>query len=157
MTDGFKDEIIFTPVFAGTRYKHHACSECGYEIILEQSVYGGVYFPYGKEGFRFCPGCGRPVIRFGNTPIFEEEIDYEPLRPFWDLCEEYERKCQWMYHLHIQEEQREKVNELLAFAQSSTGWVKKAYNAVALAKKYDMNWRKLKKLQDEFGEANHGK
>ena len=151
MADG--NDVIFTPVFTGTRYKHHVCSECGYEIRLDQSCYGGVYFPYGQEGFRFCPGCGRPVVRFSDTAIFEEQLDYEPLRPFYDLYEEYERKCQWMYHVRIPEEQREKVEKLIPFARDSTGWTNIAYKSVALATKYTVNWRKRNKLIKEFGEG----
>lgn len=157
MADECRNDVIFTPVFTGTRYKHHVCSECGYEIRLDQSCYGGVYFPYGKEGFRFCPGCGGPVVRFSDTAIFEEALDYEPLRPFYELYEEYERKCQWMYHIRIPEEQREKVEKLIPFARDCTGWPKIAYNSVALAKKYRVDWRKIKKLVKEFGEADHGR
>lgn len=153
MCDGFGNDTIFTPVFTGTRYKHHICAECGYEIKLDQSCYGGVSFPYGTEGFKYCPGCGKPVARFSDKAIFEEKLDYEPLRPFWQLHEEYERKAQWLYYVGIPEDQRQKVEKLIPFACNETGWIKIAYNTVASASRCHVDWRKLKKLIKEFGEG----
>ena len=93
------------------------------------------------------------MARFSDKAIFEEQLDYEPLRPFYDLHEEYERKCQWLYHVATPEDQQEKIEKLLPFACNETGWPKIAYNAVALAKKYRVDWRKIKKLIKEFGEG----
>lgn len=153
MVDGFGNDTIFTPVFVGANYKHHICAECGYEIRLDQSCYGGVNFPYGKEGFKYCPGCGKPVARFCNNAIFEEKLDYEPLMPFYELHNEYERKCQWLYAVATPEDQQLKIEKLLPFACNETGWIKIAYNTVATAKKYRLDWRKIKKLKNEFGEG----
>lgn len=153
MCDGFGNDTIFTPVFVGTRYKHHVCAECGYEIHLDQSCWGGVHFPYGKEGFKYCPGCGKPVARFSDKAIFEEQLDYEPLRPFFDLHEEYERKCQWLYNVATPEDQRKKIDNLLPFASNETGWKKIAYDAVAMAEIDRGDWRLIKKLIKEFGEG----
>ena len=143
--------VIFTPVFFQTKYRHHICSECGLELKLDQSIWGGPYFPYGKEKIRFCPGCGKPVIRFSDTPIYEEPVNFEPLRIFYEASKEYERKCQWLYHCAVSLEEQNEIDELLPFAAKDTGWIKKAHEAVKLGNK-SIGRRTVEKLIKEFGE-----
>ena len=54
-----KQASIMTPVFEGTRYLHHVCSECNGTLKFEQSIFGGVSF-YAIDGIKcekikFCP------------------------------------------------------------------------------------------------------
>ena len=146
-----KNDVVFTPVFRDTKYLHHICSECGHKITLDQSVWGGVYFGDTKD-IKFCPHCGNPVIRFAEKAIFETPIDYEPLRPFYEAHEEYERKCRWLYHCYISEERQAKIVDLIPFAKQDSGWVLIASKAVQSATRYTTDWRKIKKLKSEFGE-----
>lgn len=115
------NDVVFTPVFRDTKYLHHICSECGHKITLDQSVWGGVYFGDTKD-IKFCTHCGNPVIRFAEKAIFETPIDYEPLRPFYEAHEEYERKCRWLYHCYIPEERQAKTEDLMPFAKQDSGW-----------------------------------
>ena len=146
-----KNDAIFTPVFRETKYLHHICSECGHKISLEQSVWGGVYFGTTKE-IKFCPHCGSPIVRFEEKAIFESPIDYEPLRTFYEIHQEYERKCNWLYHCYISDERREKIQDLMPFAKQDSGWVLIASKSVQNATRYPADWRKIKKLKGEFGE-----
>lgn len=149
-------DVIFTPVFTGTDYLHHVCSECEHKITLEQSVWGGVYFGT-TSSIKFCPHCGNPVVRFSNDPIFVKDIDFEPLKPFWHLHNEYERKCRWMYFYHISDERREKIKDLLPFARENTGWVLTAAKAVSIGTQYPTDGRQIRKLIIEFGDEQEGK
>lgn len=144
-------DVIFTPVFRDTKYLHHICSECSHKITLDQSVWGGVYFG-DTQDIKFCPRCGNPVVRFAEKAIFETPIDYEPLRPFYEAHEEYERKCRWLYHCYISEERQEKIVDLMPFAKQDSGWVLIASKAVQSATRFTTDWRKIKKLKAEFGE-----
>lgn len=144
-------DVIFTPVFTGTDYLHHVCSECKHEITMEQSCWGGVYFG-PTSSIKFCPHCGNPVVRFSNEPIFVNDIDFEPLRPFWSLKMEFERKCRWMYFYHISDERREKIDELLPFANENSGWVLAAAKAVSIGKQYRTDGHQIKRLVREFGD-----
>ena len=146
-------DVIFTPVFRDTIYLHHICSECGQKIRLDQSVWGGVYFGDTSE-IKFCPHCGNPVVRFAEKAIFETPIDYEPLRPFYEAHEEYERKCRWIYHCYLSGETQVKIQKLMPFAKESNGWVLIASKGVQSATRFTTNWQKIKKLKAEFGEES---
>ncbi len=146
-------DVIFTPVFRDTKYLHHICSECGHKITLEQSVWGGVWFGDAEE-IKFCPHCGKPVVRFAEKAIFETPIDYEPLRPFFEAHEEYERKCRWLFHCYISDKRRKKIQAIMPFAKENSGWVLIASKAVQSAVRYTTDWRKIKKLKAEFGEES---
>ena len=91
-----------------------------------------------------CPICGK-----GD---FETPIDYEPLRPFYEVHEEYERKCRWLYHCYISEERQAKIVDLMPFAKQDSGWVLIASKAVQSVTRYTTDWRKIKDLKSEFGE-----
>ena len=147
-----ENDVIFTPYFVGTHYKHHLCSECSYKLHLDQSIWGGVSFPYGKENIHFCPGCGKKVVRFSDTAIYETPINYEPLNIFYEVYETYRRKCQWIYHCFLSDDEREQVDELFPFAQEGSGWLKIACNSLRLAKQFKLSWQKIEKLKKEFGE-----
>ena len=64
-----KEDVIFTPHYCGERYKHHACSGCGYAVRLPGPFYSDFYF---GDSFKYCPNCGAPVVRFAVTPVFDE-------------------------------------------------------------------------------------
>ena len=149
-------DVIFTPVFRDTKYLHHVCSECRHQISLDQSIWGGVYFGETKN-IKFCPHCGNPVIRFSDKPIFETAIDYEPLWPFYELHNEYEDKCKWFYHCYISDERREKIQDLLPFAQDQSGWVKIAHDAVEVGKYSKLNASQKRKLIARFGSEKEGR
>lgn len=151
-------DVIFSPIFRGTVYKHHLCSECGYKLHVGQSIWGGVMFD-DTSAVKFCPGCGNPIIRFSDKAVFEEVIDFEPMWPFYELHEEYERKAEWLYHCYISKKRQERINEMLPFAQSQpeSGWVRIACDVLETAKRYKFDNRKRKKLLGEFGTDSEDK
>ena len=142
-------DVIFTPVFQSTDYLHHVCSNCGYKLHMCQRFYGGASF-YSEDEVKFCPSCGKDVIRFSHDPIFEEEINFEPLRPFYDILAEADRRIKYLYFVKLDKTQVEAINELLPFAKDSYGWVKKAADAVQSIKFHKPSWQGLKKLEEEF-------
>ena len=154
-----KQMTIMTPVFKGTRYSHHVCSECNGQLEFEQSCYGGVSFYEIKgvksEEVKFCPRCGTEIIRFADKPIYEDPIDLSPLDVFAELHREYERKARWLYHCFINEEHRQKIEALIPLIQKDE--VSVYYlDALQLARNgrylYSNNSRTLTKLRKEFGE-----
>ena len=150
-------DVIFTPVFYNTVYRHHLCSGCGYKLKVGQSIWGGVQFDDTKE-IKFCPSCGTPVARFSDKAIFETPIDYEPLRIFCDAFQEFQDKCEWLYYCYISADHRKMVEELLPFAEDADewGWVKKAYNTAHPISVKKADWRRIRKLEQKFGIEREG-
>lgn len=148
-------DVIFTPVFRETRYLHHICSECGYKINVTQEWYGGVHF-HSADGVKFCPHCGKPVVRFSDKAIFETPIDYEPMQIFYDEAEAYERKCRWLYYCYISDDRRKKIEDLLQFDDGGYDWVGIARKAIERVAYRKPDWRTRNKLIDEFGNTKEG-
>lgn len=155
-----KQTAIMTPVFDGTRYLHHVCSECKGEIKLTQSSFGTIYFYElelgGKcKNIKFCPLCGSEIIRFSDKAIYEKPLDLTPLDIFGDLHREYERKAKWLYHCYISDKHRDQIDALVSLIEK--GDVSVYYqDAIDLAKKGDGYFKAsstaLRKLRKEFGE-----
>ena len=150
---------VMTPVFEGTRYLHHICSECKGTIKFQQSCYGGVSFyeihGVKSESVKFCPLCGAEVVRFSDKPIYEEPIDLSPLDVFAKLHREYDRKAHWLYHCYISEAHQEKIDALIPLLDKKE--VEVYYqDAIDMVKKgrfmYTKNSRAFAKLRKEFGE-----
>ncbi len=146
-------DVIFTPVFKGTKYQHHICSECGGKIYMER-IFSGLYFP-GAEDVRFCPLCGGPVVRFAQTPIYEEEIDFSPLQPFYDLHREMEDRAKYLYWCVLTDDQRSRASKLTEFAVKD-GWTEKAAQVVEEAARYAPSYHGKKKLENRFGRESDG-
>lgn len=147
----FIEDVIFTPVFEGTRYKYHLCSSCGNQIRIRQDIFSPIQFD-GYEDVKYCPMCGNHIIRFEKKPIYEKEINFEPLRPFYEEWERYERRLRWLYYC-ILHDKKEEIEALIPFAKESPayGWVGIACSALNVAKKYNTGWREKKRLIEEFG------
>ena len=83
------DDVIYTPVFKGNRYLYHECSDCRYQVRMQSDVLFSLYF---GESFKFCPNCGKPVIRFANLPKFIEEFNYAIFNKIDALYNEFKDK-----------------------------------------------------------------
>ena len=153
-----KNDVIFTPVFEGTRYLHHVCSECGGEIEFNQHYCGGVSFyeihGVKSEKMRFCPLCGGEIVRFSDKPTYLKPISLAPLNVFAELHREFERKAKWLYHCYISDDHRDKVDALIPLLKS--GEIGVYYDrAIHFAKRgnaYGISWRTRKALIKEFGD-----
>lgn len=155
-----KNGAIFRPIFRGTNYLHHKCSECGHKIYLVQDACGGVAFyetRFGtSETIKFCPHCGNEVVRFDEKPEYEARIDYKPLDVFSEVRKEYERKCKWLWHCFISDDHREAIRAVLPMMKSDecvSGTYKEAAGAARLGAQYDLSYHGRKKLASEFGSA----
>jgi len=142
-------DVIFTPVFRNTTYLHHVCSNCGYKLHMCQQFYGGPSF-YAEDEVKFCPRCGKDVIRFSHDPIYEDGINFEPFKPFYEILAETDRHIKYLYFVKLEKTQVEAIKELLPFAKDSYGWVKQAADAVKSIKYHKPSWQELKKLEEEF-------
>ncbi len=150
---------IITPVFEGTRYLHHVCSECEGEIKFEQSIWGGVQF-YGILGItcdtvKFCPLCGAEIIRFSEKPIYKKPLDLKPLDVFAELHREYERKAKWLYNCYISDEHRDKIDDLIPLIESGeiSVYYQKAIDlATGRGATRGITYQTRKKLIKEFGD-----
>jgi predicted RNA-binding Zn-ribbon protein involved in translation (DUF1610 family) len=150
---------VMTPVFSGTSYIHHLCSECGGQIKFRQSCYGGVNF-YEICGVRsdivkFCPLCGAEIVRFSSNPIYESAVDLSPLDVFAKLHREYERKAHWLYHCYISDSHRDAIDALISLLDKKE--IEVYYqDAIDMAKNgrfmYTKNSRDFAKLRKESGE-----
>lgn len=80
-TENIENDVIFTPVYKGEKYKYHECSNCQYHVTMQESVLTPLYF---GETLKFCPWCGKPIIRFSNIPNFIEE-------PNWTMFQHIEQ------------------------------------------------------------------
>lgn len=153
-----KQTAIMTPVFQGTRYLHHICSECNGTLEFEQSCFGGAsFFAISLEKceyVKFCPLCGTQIERFSDKPIYIEPLDLKPLDVFSKLCQEYERKAKWLYHCYISDEHREKIKALIPLIQKDEipGSYQKALNIAKVSSASRQGWQQIKKLKKEFGE-----
>lgn len=150
---------IFTPIFEGTRYLHHVCSECEGEIKFEQSIWGGVQFYeiYGGscEKMKFCPLCGAEIIRFSDKPIYKKPLDLKPLNIFADLHREYECKAKWLYNCYISDEHRNKIDKLIPLLESGeiSVYYQKAIDlATDSGATRGITYQTRKKLIKEFGD-----
>ncbi len=150
---------VMTPVFEGTRYIHHICSECKGTMKFRQSCYGGASFyeihGVKSENVRFCLHCGAEIVRFSDKPIYESEIDLSPLDVFAKLHREYERKAHWLYHCYISEAHQQKIDDLIPLLDKKE--IEVYYqDAIDMAKEgkfmYTKNSRAFTKLRKEFGE-----
>lgn len=140
---------IFTPVFDGTNYKHHQCSECGAKLNFEQTPWGGVSF-YGCENIRFCPNCGKPIVRFSKQPIFEQQIDWSPLDSFIDLRLEYEEKVKWYFFCKLTDAERIAVRKIIGLRESAWGIKKTVIDNIQEADRYMPSWQTIRKLERRF-------
>lgn len=146
-------DVIFTPVFKGTEYQHHVCSECGGEIQVGQSIFGGLYFDHTEE-IKFCPLCGGHVVRFEKKAIYIESIDYSPLGPFFALRREFEDKAKWLFWCMLTEAQRNEISAVLPFTKSDECPMaaKAAGKIVEDAERYRPSWQTKEKLKRRFGQ-----
>lgn len=120
-----------------------------------QQFYGGPSF-HSEDEVKFCPSCGKDVIRFSHDPIFEAVINFEPLRPFYEILSETDRRIKHLYFVKLDETQVEAIDELLPFAKDSYGWTKKAADAIQHIKFQKPSWQGLKKLEEEFNSKSGG-
>ena len=132
---------VFRPVYKGTAYQGHECSECKKRVKFAHVSALGFF---GTD-IRFCPYCGEEIIRFDKTPMFEEPLDTSLLEPMQEVINEAHDKVNWIYWCCFTNEQREKCKKLFEFA-SENPYISKINNIV----KYKPHHTRITKLNNKF-------
>ena len=110
--DDFSD-VIFTPHFRGERYLHHVCSGCEYKVRIDNDVFNKLYF---GETFKFCPNCGKPVIRFAKIPVFEEAINRALFSAAEKIHEDMENRINYYLYVDLTDTERKELLAKASFA-----------------------------------------
>ena len=103
---------IFKPVFKGAAYQGHECSECKKRIEFSHISALGFY----DMDIRYCPYCGKDIVRFDETPKFEEPLDTSVLEPMREVINEAHDRINWIYWCCFSNEQQNKCKILFEFS-----------------------------------------
>ena len=133
------DDVVFTPVFE--------CNECEYQVKMRAECLASLYF---GERFKFCPNCGKPVIRFANLPKFVEEFNYAIFNEIDTLYEQFKDNLDYYCRVTLTKEELEEMIVKCQFAvelqENGGACVTPAVRMVA--KMHPKNWNhwEIKKL-----------
>lgn len=150
------DDVIYTPVYRGTRYLHHECSECKYHVKMQESVLAPLYF---GDSFKFCPECGRPVVRFANIPKFEEEFNRAIFFRLEELDKEHKDKLDYYCRVVLHKDEFDFLIKQCKFAvalQENGGIADLSPSIVSVAKMSSKSWNhwEIKKLKERMRSEN---
>ena len=106
-------DVVYMPVYKGDRYLYHECSECNYHVIIQRSTFNPLYF---GEKFKFCPNCGKPVIRFANLPKFIEEFNYAVFNEVDALYKQFKDNLDYYCRVTLTKEEFEEMIAKCQFA-----------------------------------------
>lgn len=144
-------DVIFTPVYEETRYLYHECSECQYHIRMEPSVLTPIYF---GESFKFCPNCGKPVIRFAKLPKFKENFDRTIFKDLIEFDKEYDDKLDYYCRIELTQAEFDELKKKCRFAvqlqkNGDTAVLSPAVIRVAEMSSKPWNHWNIKKLKEK--------
>ena len=88
------ENVILTPIYNGTVYKYHECSNCTGKIYFEEDFFIPFHF---KENIKYCPFCGKEIIRY-EKPRYEELPNWEWLEEFQRIIEKNYRELEYIIH-----------------------------------------------------------
>ena len=146
------NEVIFTPVFKGDRYLYHECSACEYQVRMKPDILSSLYF---GESFKFCPNCGKPVIRFANLPKFIEEFNYAIFNEIEALYKQFKDNLDYYCMVTLTIEELEEMIAKCRFAvelhESGGPAVSPAVHMVAKMQRKKRNHWEIKKLIERVG------
>ena len=106
-------DVIYTPVYRGDRYLYHECSECKYQVQIQQSVLTPLYF---GESFKYCPNCGSVIVRFANLPKFVEDFNYAVFEKLDDFSKEFKDKVDYYCRVTLTKDEFEEMKSKCKFA-----------------------------------------
>ena len=101
------EDAILTPIYKGKTYKYHECSNCKKEIYFKEEIFEPFHF---EEKIKFCPFCGRQVIRYAE-PRFIEEIDWSWLDEYNAIIEKMYRELEYKIHCEMDKEQIKELED----------------------------------------------
>lgn len=153
MEDKNQEYIILTPIYKKNNYQYHECSNCKSKIYMEESCLTPFYF---KENIKYCPFCGKEIIRYGK-PKFEEEIDWTWLDDYRDLFYKFDDYLQYKIHCKMtyNEQQELKNNTKLGieyFKDRGIGFIsnENICNYLYKIANYNLHYSTKKKLEKAF-------
>ena len=107
-----KNDVVYTPVYKGDRYLYHECSECNYQVKIQQTL-TPLYF---GETFKYCPNCAGAVARFANIPKFVEEFNYAIFNKLDEFSKEFRDKVDYYCRVTLSKEEFEEITDKCRFA-----------------------------------------
>lgn len=155
-TDNISDDVIFTPVYKGERYQYHECSNCQYHITMQESVWTPLYF---GETFKFCPECGKPVVRFSNIPKFVEEPNWAMFQYIQQLDQNYSDLLDYYCRVILTQEEFDILRDKCKFAvefknNGGVSYVSPGIEKVAKMDRKPWNHWNIKKLKERIQTIN---
>ncbi len=148
MTD---NDVIYTPVYRGDRYLYHECSNCNYQVKIENSIFVPLYF---GESFKYCPNCGKPVVRFANLPKFLETFNYAVFEKLDALTDEFKDKLDYYCRVVLTPAEFEELKSKCIFAvelqKNGGARVSSAVLTVANMSSTKWNHWNIKKLKERI-------
>lgn len=118
-SNDFQD-VIYTPYYRGNQYLYHECSGCSYHVNMQDDDVFHTLSYYG-DTFKFCPNCGRPVIRFAKLPVFLEEINRALFQQIDDIHKHMEKSCEYYLFIELSDDERCELVDKARFARSLQG------------------------------------
>lgn len=132
---------IFTPVYKGEHYQGHECSECKERVRFNQFSASG----FLGTDIKYCPYCADDIIRFSNTPKFEEPLDTSVLEPIEKVIAHSKEKIKWIYWCCFNDEQRAKCKTIFEITNN--------YSNIRDIVFYKPHHTQLTKLKNKFSKT----
>lgn len=150
------DDVIFSPIYRGDKYLYHECSECKYQVRMVESIFA-IYF---GERFKFCPNCGKQIIRFASLPIFLEEFNYGIFDELDKISEEYIDKVDYYCRVILEVDEfvelKKKCRFALEIEKNGGRKVSYAVKRVAEMMQDKVSHWEIKKLKERVEKALGG-
>jgi hypothetical protein len=109
---------------------------------------------YFGESFKFCPNCGKPVVRFANLPKFIEEFNYAIFNKIDELYKEFQDRLDYYCRITLTPEELEKIISKCKFAtelyKNGGPCVSPAVHMVAKMSTKKWNHWEIKKLSERI-------
>lgn len=153
MNEAQKSDVIYTPVYKGDEYLYHECSECKYQVRIQETL-TPLYF---GESFKYCPNCAGSVARFANLPKFIEEFNYAIFNKLDEIYNKYKDEVDYYCLVTLTQEEFEEMKSKCEFAvelsKNSGAYISPAVNMVAKMFRKRSHWdiKKLKERVEKGG------
>lgn len=146
------EDVILTPIYRGITYEYHECSKCRGKIYFEEDICIPFHF---EENIKYCPFCGRKVVRYAN-PKYEELPNWDWMDRFEEILEEANKKIEYEIFCKMNNDERRQLIDKAGFGETYFGsclyWhdnasVCRIIKEIALRKPH---YSYIKKLRSKF-------
>lgn len=143
-----QETVIYNPVFSGTQYEYHECSQCMKSIDLME--YSG-----RVKQIKYCPFCGKEIVRYG-TPIFKKNPSFKWLEKYKNILNYADQILEYEIHCKLSKEQQNELIKKCKFGIEYFGspimW-NSNYNTCKIIEEVcyrKLHYTSLKKLKNKF-------